>query len=179
MCAMKAWNGWYHVNGNTYGTWLRGDPRGWRARWHREHVDGDYKHPPPPGTGDALLRRSKSVMNKPPVRLTREQRALAGREMVLKLLEQNVQIIALAVTAVHYHLLLKIPDAQVRWRVGLAKKHASHELSKVGLPGTVWAKKCRALPIQDRAHQVNVFEYIQEHATEGAWVWTFRDGPPS
>ena len=38
---MKAWRGWYHVTGGTYGSWLPGDPRGWRARGRREHVDGD------------------------------------------------------------------------------------------------------------------------------------------
>jgi hypothetical protein len=43
----KAWNDWYHVVVHVYGSWLRGDPRGWRARHHREHVDGDYKNPPP------------------------------------------------------------------------------------------------------------------------------------
>ena len=35
----SAWNGWYHVTGGTYGTWLRGDGRGWRDRKHRTHVD--------------------------------------------------------------------------------------------------------------------------------------------
>ena len=53
---MAAWNNWYHVNGNTYGTWLPGDPRGWRERGHKKHVDGDYKSPPPAGSGDAMHR---------------------------------------------------------------------------------------------------------------------------
>ena len=52
---MGAWNGWYHVNGNTYGTWLPGDERGWRSRHHKVHVNGDYKNPPPPGAHDAHL----------------------------------------------------------------------------------------------------------------------------
>lgn len=46
----RAWNAWYHVLTNTYGTWLRGDRRGWRERHHRKHVEGDYKNPPKPGT---------------------------------------------------------------------------------------------------------------------------------
>ena len=32
------WNDWYHCNGNTYGTWLRGDPRGFRERRHRLEI---------------------------------------------------------------------------------------------------------------------------------------------
>ena len=44
-----AWHGWFHIIGNTYGTWVRGDPKGFRTLHHREHIEGDYKHPPPPG----------------------------------------------------------------------------------------------------------------------------------
>jgi len=69
-----AWNRWYHVNGNTYGTWLRGDARGWRARHHREHCEGDYKNPPPKGTYDKLYRRSKDLMPRDAVRLNNAAR---------------------------------------------------------------------------------------------------------
>jgi hypothetical protein len=40
---------WYHSITSTYGAWLYGDERGFRTRHHREHVDGDYKSPPPRG----------------------------------------------------------------------------------------------------------------------------------
>src|SRR5690349_5207107 len=55
--AMSARDHWFHCTTHTYGTWLRGDPRGWRSRNHREHVDGDYKHPPSNGKYDPLLSR--------------------------------------------------------------------------------------------------------------------------
>ena len=45
---MKPWNFWYHVGSNTKGTWLTGDPRGFRSRHHREHVEGDYRRLSPP-----------------------------------------------------------------------------------------------------------------------------------
>ena len=44
----QPWQSWYHCNGTFKGNWLRGDERGWRSRNHREHVEGDYKNPPPP-----------------------------------------------------------------------------------------------------------------------------------
>ena len=28
------WNDWYHITCNTYGTWLRGDPRGAEVYLH-------------------------------------------------------------------------------------------------------------------------------------------------
>jgi hypothetical protein len=40
---------WYHIMLTTSGDWLYGDARGFRTRHHREHVEGDYKNPPPPG----------------------------------------------------------------------------------------------------------------------------------
>ena len=173
---MDAWNGWYHVNGNTYGTWLRGDPRGWRARWHREHVEGDYRNPPPKGAYAKEYAFSKRSLKRPPVRLDSEQRRVAGRAMVQRLLETDVELLALSVDTVHYHILARFPDTRVRWWVGRAKKNASFLLRIHGLPGTVWARKCRALPLTSRSHQQNVFRYIAKHADKGAWTWTFREG---
>jgi REP element-mobilizing transposase RayT len=173
---MNAWNGWYHVNGHTYGTWLRGDPRGWRTRWGREHVEGDYRHPPTEGTFERLHAQSQRLMNRPPVRLDGQQRRIALQALVEKLHGIAVEVIAASVDASHYHLLARFPDGQVRGRVGLAKKHASHVLRKSGLEGGAWGKKNRPLPIRDRAHQVNVYNYIIAHGKKGACVWTFKEG---
>src|SRR5213083_3044797 len=69
---MRPWDHWYHVTVHTYGQWLRGDPRGWRARNHREHVDGDYKHPPPKGKYDQLFAQSKALLKRDPVKIKLE-----------------------------------------------------------------------------------------------------------
>ena len=172
---MKAWRGWYHVNGNTYGTWLPGDPRGWRSRHHRIHVDGDYRNPPPTGSGNARLRRSKRLMKRPPVYLTPTQRRIAVEALVERLLLERHELLAAGVTNVHYHILGRFGDDEVRQPVGRAKKHASHELGKAGLPGTVWAVRCRPLQIRDREHQLNTFHYIVDHIEQVGAIWTFRD----
>jgi hypothetical protein len=114
-------------------------------------------------------------MKRSPVRLDPHQRHVALTALVEKLVEAGAEPIALSVNSVHYHILAKFPDARIRHHVGLAKKHASHVLREHGLPGAVWAKRCRVLPISDRGHQVNVFRYIVRHATQGASVWTYRD----
>jgi len=171
----RAWNGWYHVTGSTYGTWLRGDPRGWRTRRHREHVDGDYKHPPERGTFEKTHERSRRLLKKDPIYFDDAQRAAAGRALVEKLLQTGAELLVLSQDACHYHLLARFPDGEARRRVGVAKKHASHVLRTYGLEGRVWARRCRALPIRDRTHQLNTFHYIENHKTNGAWVWTFRD----
>ncbi|MCP4247791.1 MAG: hypothetical protein GY778_12150 [bacterium] len=195
---MGAWNDWYHVNGNTYGTWLRGDPRGWRARHHREHVDGDYKNPPPPGTYDRLHRHSKQLLRRPPVRLTEKARQVAGEVMVRTLQFHKVELVALCVDDHHFHLLARFPKprdcnpwalrkdgktgiAIARHYVGIAKKESARALSKAKLvpKGGVWSVRFRCLPIQDRAHQINVVRYIEGHTRHGAAVWTILSPEPA
>ena len=173
---MSTGNGWYHVNGNTYGTWFHGDRRGWRSRHGRNHCDGDYKNPPPAGKYDRLEEYSRRIMTSEPVVLTPAQQATACSAMVQKLLEDHIEVIALSVGSKHYHILARFPDARVRHWVGLAKKHSSHVLREFGLPGRIWARKCRALPIRDRSHQLNTFNYIIAHRKQSSCIWTFRDG---
>ena len=179
--AMRGWNDWYHFNGNTYGTWLRGDPRGWRARGHREHVVGDYKHPPPPGKYDALLARSKRLMKRPQVKLSAKACDLACRAMLRSLRHNQVEVVALSVDDHHFHVLLRLPQQAphesvvggVRRCVGAAKKNSARVLSNAGLVsrGGVWATRFRCLAIRDRSHQVNVAKYIAAHRERGAAVW--------
>ena len=173
---MSTGNRWHHVNGNTYGTWLHGNRRGWRSRHGRDHCIGDYKKPPPAGMYDRLEEYSRRIMKSEPIVLTLAQRGAACNAMAEKLIACGVTVIALSVGAKHYHILAQFPDARVRHWVGLAKKHASHILGEFGLPGRVWARKCRALPIRNRSHQVNTFEYILAHRQQGSCVLTFRDG---
>ena len=179
------WNNWFHCTGSTYGTWLPGDPRGWRSRKHRQHVDGDYKDPPAPGTYEELLARSKRLMKRRPVFLTPPARVVACREMVQSLLHHEVELIDLSVGAIHWHLLARFTslghcaDAEAlkrtaRRMVGLAKKDSSRVLGASGLvpPGGVWATRGGIHPIHDRGHQIRVVGYIREHADDGATVWS-------
>ncbi|MGA2498375.1 MAG: hypothetical protein ABSH20_11575 [Tepidisphaeraceae bacterium] len=86
----RPWNDWYHCMGNTYGTWLYGDPRGFRTRHHREHIPYDYKHPPPPGLYKEKYERSQRLMPRPPVFLSPEQRCLAVKFFVASLQKNQI-----------------------------------------------------------------------------------------
>jgi len=173
---MAAWNHWYHVNGNTYGTWLPGDPRGWREKRHKKHVAGDYKNPPPPGSGDALHQYASSLLKKPPVHLDATQREIVGRAMVEMLLHQAIELLTLSMDAIHFHLLGRFLDRDVKPKVGRAKKHAYFNLRKQGFAGILWEKGSNVVPITDRQHQLHVFRYIGRHKDKRAWVWSFREG---
>ncbi|MCC6969992.1 MAG: transposase [Phycisphaerales bacterium] len=171
------WNDWYHCNGNTYGTWLPGDPRGWRARHHREHCEGDYKNPPAPGAFDELLAKSSHLMKRDPVRLSLEARRIACSTFAMSLHGRGIDVIAIAIDDHHFHVLARFPDHLPRHWVGLAKAKSARALSDASLVprGGVWAVRFKISPIKDRAHQVQAAKYIQAHAHRGAAVVTWKE----
>lgn len=169
---------WFHVTTHTYGAWLYGDARGFRTRHHREHVEGDYKNPPPPGKYAEQERRSRAALKQPPVVLPLEWRKTLGEALRDRLLELGAVLLGVSVSGQHVHYLAKIPYLFPRKWTGFAKKHAWHVANDRGWEGELWAKRSKATPVKDRAHQLNVLTYILRHADEGAWVWDFRTKEP-
>lgn len=165
---MPAWNDWFHVTGSTYGTWLPGDPRGFRTRHHREHVEGDYRAPPPEGLYDKRHEHAKQLMTRDPVILTPEARDLACTTFAEAFTFKSASFGAIAIGARHYHILLQAGDP--RSLVGIAKKRSARALSDAGLVprGGVWAVRSRSLPISDADHWSNTRAYILRHARDGA-----------
>jgi len=176
---MHPWNDWYHCTAHTYGSWLRGDPRGWRARHHREHVEGDYKNPPPKGKYDALFEYSKSLMKRDPVRIDRELRQFVLDAIVDRLLERNIEVKVAALDGIHLHALICCPEHNPRHWIGLAKKHSSHLVRELELlpPGGLWATKSHPEPVRSASHFDKATDYIAKHATRGAVVWQPSEDP--
>src|SRR5439155_24967154 len=168
---------WFHVTAHTYGAWLYGDPRGLRTRHHREHVEGDYRNPPPPGTYDDKYQRSKESLKQPPVIFTPKWRKEVGIALRDKLLFLGARLLRLSVSGQHVHYLAKMPPACPKLWTGIAKKHAWFELRDRGWEGMLWAKGSKTTPVKDRKHQLNVYGYIGDHAHKGAWLWSFNDPP--
>jgi hypothetical protein len=197
--ARRAWNNWFHCIGTTYGAWLRGDARGWRARKHREHVPYDYKNPPPEGTYARLEAYSKFVMKRDAVVLEWEERVVACRKIYEALTFHDVQVVQLCVSATHFHVLCRFervspgiaipgfgipgsnPRASVhrepRHLIGIAKKESARGLSRMGLrpEGGIWAVRCKCKPIRNRGHQVRVARYILAHYKRGAAVFSLLE----
>jgi hypothetical protein len=176
---------WFHLIAHTYGSWLHGDPRGFRTRHHREHVEGEYKNPPPPGTYDEEYERSRKLLKQEPVVLAVKWRSIVGAAVRDKLITLGAQVLAVSMGATHAHVLAKMPPGPVpREWVGRAKKHSNFVAKDHGWTGKLWAVRGKVTPIKDRAHQLNTFHYILKHVHEGAWVWDFRtaetsESPPS
>ncbi len=107
------WNNWYHCMANTYGTWLPGDPRGWRTRKHRRHIEGDYKSPPRENHAP-LHRQSQALMKRPPVHLSPAARARAVDLLRLAFERWRVEPLVISVSAMHMHVLARF----VPWAAG-------------------------------------------------------------
>jgi REP element-mobilizing transposase RayT len=175
------WNDWYHVTVHVYGSWLRGDPRGWRSRHHREHVEGDYKNPPPKGRYDNLYELSKAIMKRDAVKIKQELRQFVANAIAEKLRNDGIEVLIVSMESKHLHVLARFPDHNPRYGIGWAKKYATQKLKAHGLAvgldlelgEGIWAKRCHPEPIEDRAHQINAFDYILKHLKRGARIWRF------
>ena len=167
---------WFHVILTTYGSWLPGDKRGFRTRKHREHVAGDYKNPPTSGRYEGLAAHSQNALQQEPFVLTGQQREVVGTSLRDGLIGLCAVVACLAIAGQHGHLLVKLPKAETRRWIGLAKKHAWFELHDSGWTGKLWAKRQKFVPIRDRKHQLNVYDYILRHAEQGAYLWKYSDG---
>jgi hypothetical protein len=99
---------------NTFGTWLPGDPKGFRTRHHGEHVEGDYKTPPPKGMYEQRHRQSRDAMKREAVFLSSEAREVAVKAIRYAMMDvHELDVIAIAVTRVHVHVLVRLPASHV------------------------------------------------------------------
>ena len=165
---------WVHATVTCYGQWLPGDPRGFRTKRHREHVEGDYKRPPVKDyTG--RHRRSRSLLTQTPVRLTPPHRAVA-LDMIRERVEfLNVTPAAIAVAATHVHIYGRFPAGEPRKLLGRAKRNATERLREIGLGEKVWAKRSRCEVVETRGHARNLYAYILRHAEkEGAALYRWK-----
>ncbi len=158
----------------TYGTWLPGDPKGFRTQHHREHIDGDYRSPPPAGRDAERWAHAKRIMRREPVYLTLPQRQRAGDEIVRSFAKRHIELKVISIDCVHLHALSPHPDRNPRHHMGIAKRECSHYMKQDNLApaGGLWGVRCECVPIKDAKHFDNVDRYILDHESKGAAVWS-------
>jgi len=168
---------WFHFWFSTYGTWLRGDERGFRDHDHRVHSSGDYRNPPPKDEHAGLRAWTRAHMHKDPVRLDAELRRRVCASIVTRLRTGGVELLVVAVMNDHVHGLAWCPVESVKTLVGHAKRSSSHAI-RDRIPGAAWGRRCGLKRIKDQEHQRATFCYIAGHGRKGGVVWTFRDPDP-
>ncbi len=91
------WNRWFHCIGGTYGSWLPGDRRGFRTRHHREHVEGDYRNPPPVGIYVSRHQGAAESLRFDAVTIRSGDRRIICLEMGRVLLAYGAELVDLSV----------------------------------------------------------------------------------
>ena len=166
---------WYHVTAGIQSSWLPGDPRGFRSKGHKIHSSGDHKHPPPVGEHGGLHAYSKKIARDPVV-VPAKLRQVVCHGFVQVLIGRGHRVLVVSVSGMHLHALAELSEdrSAAKAEIGYAKKGGSRAISEQ-LFGRVWARGCGLKVIRDEKHHRNTFSYIERHAEEGAFVWTFRD----
>lgn len=174
---MQTGRAWWHLMWHTYGTWLPGDPRGFRNRHHRIHSSGDYKNPPPPGEHAGLHRYAKRVSKGEIVLTTDDLRERVGLSLIKTLSDLECPPLVIAVCRVHVHLLADMPVDEKTFNKLVTKlKTKSSTAIRKTIPGRVWARGDKRVMKDDRRAQLKCFSYVRNDQGRNAWVWTFDEG---
>ena len=162
---------WYHVIWNTLGSWLPGDPRGFRNRDHRIHSSGDYRNPPPREEHANLLAYNKS-RSRDTVTLPRSIRPAIIESILDSLQRAEQHAAAISVAAEHVHVLAALPhDYEAAERlVGKLKTYASLAV-RVALPGSIWSRGCTIKRVSDESHWEAKRHYLTFKQERGACTW--------
>ena len=165
---------WYHAQIRCFGQWLPGDERGFRHRGHRIHSSGDYKHRPPQDEHDGLRRHTKQQMTQDPVTFIPRLRPVVLECIRNWFACRSNGLLAASAGGAHCHLLCQLQQTDPLATAGWLKKYVSQRLSEhdASLPSRIFAARGDPIPIRDRDHLRNTYDYIVvKHAAEGAAVW--------
>jgi REP element-mobilizing transposase RayT len=163
---------YFLITWTTYGSWLPGDPRGFRTRHAKEYV------PPPKRYSDGksyepekykqLYKRSRSHATESVYLNERQKQAAAGA--IVKVCSKFSSGAVIAVSGDHVHVFVNLPEEVTTGHFcSRVKSVSSLKLSAYGLKGRVWACRYHAkrIPVRDAD---NVRRYVISHKTSDAVV---------
>jgi len=179
---------WWLVTWRTYGSWLPGDPRGFRTWRRREYV------PPPrdeaesgepiydPSAYKERYEEARERLTAPAVCLTLADRQKVCSALVAEIDRVRIVPATLAVAESHIHFVAQFGDLRIRPVVGRLKAAATLAIKQQGpTDAPVWAAGCHMKSLYGEDDFVAAFRYVQQHGCEGAVVhkwdsnieWTF------
>jgi REP element-mobilizing transposase RayT len=112
-----------------------------------------------------------------PMTLNIDQRAAVGAAFLKKLHRMKCTVFIVACGPTHLHVLFEPTEEDVMRQVGKAKQFAS--LKCPNHDGQLWGELSEVIAVRNDGHATEVFEYIDDHRNEGAWIWRCdQDSPP-
>lgn len=171
---------WWLVTWTTYGTWLPGDPRGFRTWRGREHVPPPRRYAKPgQATYDPAVygQRHESAQEaaKGVVTLTIGEQKTTLHVIINEIALVAIRPAAMSVGPTHVHLLAQFGSLMIRPTVGRLKAAATRALQN---PSTrVWAKNCHMASKRTPDQFTAALNYVRHHVNEQCLVycWTQAD----
>ncbi|WLD13986.1 hypothetical protein [Planctellipticum variicoloris] len=154
------------VTMTTYGTWLRGDPRGW--------VDDGITYPADPELENADRERLKYPVYRFDPSRWHEIGGMLGRSLIDRLQQR---VLALTVQTWHVHFVVGPSRWEVPWVVKCAKEAVRYGL-RPGRP--IWTVKYDKRFCFSTASLMTRIAYVERHNTERGWAakpWDFIELP--
>jgi len=169
---------WWLVTWTTYGTWLPGDPRGFRTWRGSEYVPPPKRYAAP---DEATYRaRDYSARYEAAQRVTDDAVLLSSTQCqvacdacVTDIDELGIVASVIAVGPVHTHLLARFGSHRIRPTVGRLKSMMTRAIKEHDprfQPKRTWSKGCHPRSCVDECDYRTKFRYVERHRNDGAIV---------
>lgn len=141
----------YMITFTTYGTWLQGDERGFVK-------DGKTC-----AANQSLADSNKQKLAKNPVKLSKNNRAIAAKAIFEKANRIDQKILVLAVCSNHVHLVADYVPVPIGKVVSYYKNAAQVALRKAGQAGRIWTKGFDKRYCFDEQALKSRIDYVKSH----------------
>jgi hypothetical protein len=169
---------WWLVTWGTHGSWLPGDPRGFRTWRRREYVPPQYGEAASgepiydPNVYTVRHRESRERLTAPPVCLTLADRRIACSALVTEIERVRIVPAIIAVAKSHVHFVAQFGELRIRHVVGRLKAAATLSIKNRESPegGSIWATGCHMKSLYRADDFSSAFRYVDDHREEAAVV---------
>lgn len=167
---------WWLITWTTYGSWLPGDPRGFRSRRGREYIPPPRRYAKP---GEPVYdfkeysQRFKEAKEDTEacVKLTPLQQRAVMDAVVSEIGAIPVVSAIASVGTTHVHWLAQFGNRPIRTTVGRIKSEATRRLNASGFHGKrPWSKNCDMKSKSTDQEFRSAFHYIRLHTHEGCLI---------
>lgn len=170
---------WWFITWTTYGSWLPGDPRGFRTRDAKEYVPPPRRYAKPGeatyDSGEYADRHRRSLeLSDSAVKFTDLQKKLVLDAIVEEIDSIPVKSAVVSVGATHIHWLALFDSRPIRTTVGRIKSVATRRLVEREFHGKrPWSKNCHMQSKSTEQEFRGAFRYIQRHVEDGCLIHTW------
>lgn len=168
---------WWLITWGTYGSWLPGDPRGFRTWRRREYVPSPFGRAQggePIYDSAAYAERHEDTrgrLTSTPVSLTVTDRREACSALVVEIAALRIVPAILTVAKRHAHFISQFGELAIRPTVGRLKAAATRSMKSVCFDAPqLWAKGCHMESLNGEDEFVAAYQYVQHHVSQGAAI---------